>query len=101
MRARSEFTFACAAGAFIALAAPAPGGGGANEPRAACSWLSESIRKFAEVTICSPALRPFSHDEIVAYSAAQLNLAWFKITAAMINKGNLPDVRTEALPRPE
>src|SRR5579859_7222354 len=46
-------TFAC--GAFIAPAEPAPGGGGTKEPRAACNWLSESIRKFADVTISSPS----------------------------------------------
>src|SRR6202049_400206 len=46
----------CRVGAFIAEAAPAPGGGGANDPMAACSWLSESSRKFAEVAIRSPAL---------------------------------------------
>src|SRR5439155_737476 len=40
--------FVC--GAFIAPADPAPGGGGTKDPRAACSWLSESIKKFAEVT---------------------------------------------------
>src|SRR5712691_9814833 len=38
-------------GAFITLAAPAPGGGGTNEPSAAWSWLSESIRKLADVMI--------------------------------------------------
>ena len=45
---------------FIEAAAPAPGGGGTNDPRAAWSWLSESTRKFAEVTRRSPALRPLS-----------------------------------------
>src|SRR5579871_6283233 len=33
---------------FIAAAPPAPGGGGVNAPAAACSWLSESIRKLAD-----------------------------------------------------
>src|SRR5439155_7493079 len=52
-------TFACCcAGAFIEAAWPAPGGGGINAPAAACNWASESIRKFAEVTICSCAFMP-------------------------------------------
>ena len=29
-----------------------------NEPIAACSCDSESTRKFAELTICSPAFKP-------------------------------------------
>src|ERR1051326_8076716 len=33
------------------VVALAPGGGGTYEPAAACNWLSESIRKFAEVTM--------------------------------------------------
>src|SRR2546426_11256268 len=48
----------CCAGAFIEAACPAPGGGGTNAPAAACNCASESIRKFAEVTICSSAFRP-------------------------------------------
>jgi len=44
--------FAC--GAFIVLPAPAPGRRGTNVPSAAWSWLSESIRKLADVTIFSP-----------------------------------------------
>src|SRR5947199_1783363 len=50
--------FVC--GAFIAPADPAPGGGGTKDPRAACSWLSESIKKFAEVTTSSPSFNPFN-----------------------------------------
>src|SRR5579875_185680 len=40
---------------FTALA---PGGGGAKVPSAACNWLSESIRKLAELTMRAPARRP-------------------------------------------
>src|SRR6266566_1349701 len=56
----SEVSCTFALGAFIVEVAPAPGGGGTNDPIAAWSWLSESIRKFAEVTMRSPAFRPFS-----------------------------------------
>src|SRR5580704_4834921 len=53
-------TLACVcAGTFIAAACPAPGGGGMNAPAAAANWASESIRKFADVTICSPTFTPF------------------------------------------
>jgi hypothetical protein len=39
--------------AFMAAAAPTPGGGGANDPSAPWNWLSESIRKLAEVAMRS------------------------------------------------
>ncbi|MBZ5696553.1 MAG: insulinase family protein [Acidobacteriia bacterium] len=55
----SEVSSAVPCGTFIAAAAPAPGGGGTNEPRAAWSSLSESMRKLADVMICSPASSPF------------------------------------------
>ena len=68
---RTEFTPLCggdgsvlkstamrSAGPFIAAAAPAPGGGGVNDPIAACSCDSESTRKFAELTMRSPTFKP-------------------------------------------
>src|SRR4030088_1521945 len=54
-----EYSIVAPCGALIAAAAPTPGGGGANDPNDAASWLSESIRKLAEVAMRSPALRPF------------------------------------------
>ena len=55
-----EYSSVGPCGAFMAAAAPTPGGGGANDPSAAWNWLSELIRKLAEVTIRSPASRPFN-----------------------------------------
>ena len=80
-------------GAFIAAAAPAPGGGGAKEPIAAWSWLSESIRKFAEVTMRSPAFSPFVTTKSSARAGAGFDLPRLKISAAAIHKSNLACAR--------
>jgi len=51
IRRGREFAFAC--GALIAPAAPAPVWRN-KRTECACNWLSESIKKLAEVTIFSP-----------------------------------------------
>ena len=56
---------------------------------AACSWLSESIRKFAEVTMRSPAFRPFQNDVLVACLRAELHVTRLQITRSPIHENNL------------